>query len=147
MRLHCAPWPRETGERCRPQLAAGKRHRTCGADSSFSSANFTTADIVSVLSVNTVFIRMKRMYHSTWPAFARRHTTTIGWSRETGECYTPHIVAGRRHRTMSQTTASDADSSISPASFAIADIVPRQRRSAYHPVTSRIGRAVFPPWK
>ena len=44
---------RETGERCSPNLVAGRRRRTCGADSSISSASCTIADDVSALSVDT----------------------------------------------------------------------------------------------
>ena len=52
------------------------RHRTCGADSSISSASFTTADDVSALSVDTLFLEssvstqfpggLHRQHHEDW---------------------------------------------------------------------------------
>ena len=91
---------RETGERCSPHLVAGRRRRTCGADSSISFASFTTSDDVSALSVDTLFLE-----------------SSVSTERETGKRCSPLLVAGRRRRTCG------ADSSISSASCTIADDV------------------------
>ena len=61
---------RETGERCSPHLVAGRRRRTCGADSSISSVSCTTADDVSAMSVDT--LQLESGVSTQWPGGLHR---------------------------------------------------------------------------
>ena len=67
--------------------------------------------------------RISRQAHrpTHGPAFTWGHIVTIGWPRETREHFSPHLVEGRRHRNTPQKTTSDADRSVSQASFTIAE--------------------------
>ena len=64
---------REKGELCSPHLVAGRRRRTCGADSSISSASCTTADDMSASCLSTPCNWIEPIDTLSWQAASSTH--------------------------------------------------------------------------